>query len=96
MDEHIEIDDRFVGDWVEYGLAQLEAYLAKQARFDEYCDRREAHPRIARRRTGSGSACLRRAPLGRGMPAAIQASISRNSSSTSSACGTLRSTSPCA
>src|SRR6476469_11156049 len=41
-----------------------------------------------------GSTCLRVPRLGRTMPAAIQASTSRNSSSTSRDCSTLRSTRP--
>jgi len=41
-----------------------------------------------------GSTCLRVPRLGRTMPAAIQASTSRNSSSTSCDCSTLRSTWP--
>jgi hypothetical protein len=36
-----EIDDRFVGDWFAFGLSQLEAYLAKHARFEAYCARRD-------------------------------------------------------
>jgi hypothetical protein len=36
-----EIDDRFVGDWFAFGLAQLEAYLANHARFEAYCARRD-------------------------------------------------------
>jgi hypothetical protein len=35
------VDDRFLGDWVGFGLAELEAYLAKQARFAAFCDRLE-------------------------------------------------------
>jgi hypothetical protein len=38
---HIQIDDRYVGEWFAFGLSQLEAYLAKHARFDAYCARRE-------------------------------------------------------
>jgi hypothetical protein len=40
---HIEVDDRFLTDWVEFGLRQLSDYLGKHARFDAFCDRRE-HP----------------------------------------------------
>ena len=46
MDDcHREIDDRFVGDWVEFGLYQLAEYLANHARFDDYCARRESDTR---------------------------------------------------
>jgi hypothetical protein len=37
----ITIDERFIGEWVGYGLAQLESYLRNQARFDEYYGERE-------------------------------------------------------
>ena len=40
--QHIEIDNRFLGEWIEYGIAQLQLYLEKQARFAEYCDRRDS------------------------------------------------------
>ena len=40
-DRQAEIDDRFLAEWVEYGLAELSAYLAKYARFADWCDRRE-------------------------------------------------------
>ena len=37
-----QIDDRYVGEWFAFGLSQLEAYLAKHARFAAYyCARRE-------------------------------------------------------
>ena len=36
-----QIDDRYVDEWFAFGLSQLEAYLAKHARFDAYCARRE-------------------------------------------------------
>jgi hypothetical protein len=35
------IDDRFLTDWVEFGMAELNAYLDKHARFDAWCDRRD-------------------------------------------------------
>ena len=37
----VEIDDRFLRDWIEFGFRQLSAYLAKHARFSRYCDERE-------------------------------------------------------
>jgi hypothetical protein len=36
-----QVDERFVDDWVRYGLCELEAYLGKHARFDAYCNRRD-------------------------------------------------------
>jgi hypothetical protein len=36
-----EIDDRFLADWVEFGMNELTAYLSKHARFDAYCKRRD-------------------------------------------------------
>jgi hypothetical protein len=41
-DGHIEIDERFMPEWVGYGVAQLEAYLGNQARFDDYYAERDA------------------------------------------------------
>jgi hypothetical protein len=41
-DRHPEIDDRFVGDWIAFGLNQLEAFLANHARFDAWCAGRQA------------------------------------------------------
>jgi hypothetical protein len=37
-----EIDDRFWDAWIEFGMIQLDAYLASHARFAHYCDRRDA------------------------------------------------------
>jgi hypothetical protein len=37
---HYEIDERFVDDWVAFGLAEIESHLAKHARFAEYCAKR--------------------------------------------------------
>jgi hypothetical protein len=38
---HVEIDDRFLTDWIEFGMNELSAYLRKHARFDAFCERRE-------------------------------------------------------
>lgn len=38
---YAEIDDRFWGDWIEFGIRQLSAYLAKHTLFERYCDERE-------------------------------------------------------
>jgi len=87
-DGHIEIDERFMPEWVGYGVAQLEAYLGNQARFDDYYAERDAAgdrqpPEPAAQPAISGRACLRVRRSGRTMPPAIQASTSANSSSTS-------------
>ena len=37
----LRIDDRFIGDWVRYGLTSMDAYLAKQARFAAFLDQRD-------------------------------------------------------
>jgi hypothetical protein len=42
-----EIDDRFLGDWIEFGMIQVNAYLAGHARFARYCDERDS--RISQR-----------------------------------------------
>ena len=34
----IEIDDRFIGDWIEYGMAEINSYLAKHLRFARWCE----------------------------------------------------------
>jgi hypothetical protein len=41
---HYEIDERFLDDWVAFGMAELNAYLGKHARFASYCDSRENTP----------------------------------------------------
>jgi len=35
------VDERFLGDWVAFGVSELESYLAKHARFAAYCERRD-------------------------------------------------------
>jgi hypothetical protein len=37
-----EIDERFFADWIEFGMLELNAYLANHARFAHFCDEREA------------------------------------------------------
>jgi hypothetical protein len=49
MSEHLhtprfEIDERFLHEWVEMGMADMTAYLTKQARFAAYCDQRDRKP----------------------------------------------------
>lgn len=36
----VETDERFMGDWIAFGFAEMETYLLKHARFDAYCARR--------------------------------------------------------
>jgi hypothetical protein len=36
------LDERFMGDWVAYGVSELEAYLTKYARFAAFCDELDA------------------------------------------------------
>jgi hypothetical protein len=31
-----QIDERFVDDWIAFGVAELESHLAKHARFEAY------------------------------------------------------------
>ena len=35
------IDERFLRDWVNYGMLELAIYLDKHSRFDEYCAGRD-------------------------------------------------------
>ena len=37
-----QVDERFVDDWVRFGISELEAYLTKHARFDAYLRRRDS------------------------------------------------------
>jgi hypothetical protein len=32
------LDERFMGDWVAFGMSELQAYLTKHARFAAFCD----------------------------------------------------------
>jgi len=36
------LDERFMGDWVAYGMSELQAYLTKHARFAAFCDELDA------------------------------------------------------
>ena len=40
-DKHVEIDERWLSEWFEFGFAELSSYLAKHAAFDDYCHRHE-------------------------------------------------------
>lgn len=37
----LRIDDRFIPDWVRYGLTSMDAYLAKHARFAAFLEQRD-------------------------------------------------------
>lgn len=32
----VEVDERWIADWIAYGLKELGAYLERHAEFDEY------------------------------------------------------------
>jgi hypothetical protein len=40
-DRHVEIDERWLSEWFEFGFAELSSYLAKHAAFDDYCHKNE-------------------------------------------------------
>ena len=40
-DKHVEIDERWLSEWFEFGFSELSTYLAKHAAFDDYCHRHE-------------------------------------------------------
>lgn len=40
-EKQVEIDERWLSEWFEFGFAELASYLSKHAAFDEYCHRRE-------------------------------------------------------
>ncbi|MGN6377533.1 MAG: hypothetical protein ACTHNU_01135 [Gaiellales bacterium] len=37
-----EIDERFLDEWFEFGMTELNAYLNKHARFADFCARRDS------------------------------------------------------
>ena len=37
----VEIDERWLSEWFEFGLSELGFYLAKHAAFDDYCHRHQ-------------------------------------------------------
>lgn len=45
---HLEIDERYLGDWVAFGLGEIEAFLTRHARFAAWCDERDAGDAAAR------------------------------------------------
>jgi hypothetical protein len=43
----ISLDERFMGDWIGFGMSELEAYLTKHARFAAFCDELDAADDLA-------------------------------------------------
>jgi hypothetical protein len=41
-DKHVEIDERWLTEWFEFGFAELSSNLAKYAAFDDFCDTNDA------------------------------------------------------
>lgn len=40
MDDHTpEVDERYLMEWVDYGIAEIESYLLKHARFERFLAR---------------------------------------------------------
>jgi hypothetical protein len=35
----VEIDERWLSEWFEFGFSEMGSYLAKHAAFEEYCRR---------------------------------------------------------
>jgi len=42
--DQLRVDERFVDDWVRFGISELEAYLQKHARFEAFYTRRDLPP----------------------------------------------------
>jgi hypothetical protein len=40
-EKHVEIDERWLCEWFEFGFAELSSYLAKHAAFDDFCHKHE-------------------------------------------------------
>lgn len=43
--KHVEVDDRFLADWIDFGFDRMVDYLAKHARFAAFCEHRDAGPK---------------------------------------------------
>jgi len=41
QEKHVEIDERWLSEWFEFGFSELGSYLAKHAAFDDYCQRHD-------------------------------------------------------
>jgi hypothetical protein len=40
-EKHVEIDERWLSEWFEFGFAELSSYLAKHAAFDDFLHKHE-------------------------------------------------------
>ena len=40
-DRNLILDERWMAEWLDFGLRELEQYLGKHRRFDDYCAGRE-------------------------------------------------------
>jgi hypothetical protein len=40
-EKHVEIDERWLSEWFEFGFAELSSYLAKYAAFDDFLHKNE-------------------------------------------------------
>jgi hypothetical protein len=38
----VEIDERWLSEWFEFGFSEMGSYLAKYAAFDDYCRREQS------------------------------------------------------
>jgi len=50
MQAQDSMDEVWLAEWVAFGLRELEAYLRRQAAFDEYYQSRLAHETLGRDR----------------------------------------------
>jgi hypothetical protein len=41
-EKHVEIDERWLSEWFEFGFAERGSSLAKYAAFDDYCHRHDS------------------------------------------------------
>lgn len=46
-DTNVEVDERFMGDWIAFGIAEMESYLAKHAAFERYVAEHDADGRLS-------------------------------------------------
>lgn len=40
-DGHVEIDERYWDEWIQWGIVSFEKSLRNHAQFDDYCRKRE-------------------------------------------------------
>lgn len=41
MHDRINIDERWLAEWVDFGIREIQTYLLKHERFERYCERRK-------------------------------------------------------